>query len=76
MGIGKIGRIVRAAGTDADIARRTAGSSEFRRAVTKDRRSALSRYTTVKDALRDRARIVAAKGAKKPRASGTSKKRT
>ena len=30
---------------------------EFRENVTKDRRSALSQYTAVKDALRDRERI-------------------
>ena len=62
MPIRKIARIVRAATTDADIARRTAHSPEFRKAVTKDRRSALSQYTTVKHALRDREKLTAAKG--------------
>lgn len=60
MSIRKLGRIVRTAGTDADIARATSQSAEFRRAVTTDRRSALSRYATVRQALRDRARIDAA----------------
>lgn len=58
MPIRKIARIVRAAGTDADIARRTAHSPQFREAVTKDRRTALSQYTTVKHALKDRERAV------------------
>lgn len=57
MPIRKIARIVRAAATDAELARRTAHSPQFRKAVTKDRRSALSEYTTVKHALKDRERI-------------------
>lgn len=57
MPIRKIARIVRAAATDADIARRTAHSPQFRKAVTKDRRSALSEFTTVKHALKDRERL-------------------
>ncbi len=61
MAIRRIARIVRAANTDAELARRTAHSPEFRKAVTKDRRAALSEFTTVKHALRDRARIAAAK---------------
>lgn len=61
MSLRKIARIVRTAGTDAEIARSRAHSPEFRRAVTKDRRSTLSEFTTVKDALRDRERIQAAK---------------
>jgi hypothetical protein len=62
MAIRKIARIVRAANTDAELARRTAHSPEFRKAVTKDRRAALSEFTTVKHALRDRERLAAAKG--------------
>ncbi len=64
MPLRKIARLVRTAGTDAELARTKAHSPEFRKAVTKDRRSALSEFTTVKDALRDRARIEAAKSAK------------
>lgn len=59
MTIRKIARIVRAATADADIARGTAHSPQFRKAVTKDRRSALSAFTTVKHALKDRERIQA-----------------
>jgi hypothetical protein len=62
MAIRKIARIVRAANTDAELARRTAHSPEFRKAVAKDRRAALGEFTTVKHALRDRERIAAAKG--------------
>lgn len=65
MAIRKIARLVRSAATDAELARRTAHSPEFHRAVTKDRRSALSRYTAVKDALRDRERALAAKSGAK-----------
>jgi len=64
MTLKKFARIVRTAGTDAEIARSKAHSPEFRKAVTKDRRSALSEYDAVKDALRDRARIEATKGSK------------
>lgn len=67
MSLRKIARIIRAAGTDAEIARRTSHSPEFRKAVTKDRRAALSQYTTVKHALRDRERILAAAAAPKGR---------
>lgn len=57
MTIRKIARIIDAAGKDADRARRTATTPEFRKAVTKDRRSALGEFTTVKDALRERERL-------------------
>lgn len=60
MPIRKIARIVDAAYKDADLARKTWHSPEFRKAVTKDRRTALSEFTTVKHALRDRERIAAA----------------
>ncbi len=79
MGIRKYASIVRAAGRDAALARSTAQSAEFRRAVTKDRRSALSEYATVKHALRDRARLAAAKGGEKnsknKQANGARKKK-
>lgn len=74
MPLRKIARIIRAANTDAELARRTAHSPEFRRAVTKDRRSALSEYATVKQALRDRERIQAAKGGEKANAKRNAKK--
>lgn len=60
MPIRKIARVVTAAFKDADIARRSSHSPEFRKAVAKDRRGALSEYRTVKHALRDRERIEAA----------------
>lgn len=74
MPIRKIARIVRAATTDADIARRTSHSPQFREAVTKDRRSALSEYSTVKHALRDRERLAAAKGGEKKNGKNGRKK--
>lgn len=64
MPLRKIARIVRAAHTDAELARRTSHSPAFRKAVTKDRRAALSEFTTVQHALRDRERLQA-KGARK-----------
>lgn len=70
MPIRKIARIIRAASTDAELARRTAHSPQFRQAVAKDRRAALSQYTTVKHALRDRERIAAAKGGEKSAKNG------
>ena len=75
MGIRKYIGIVRAAGRDAEEARSTAHTPQFRKAVTKDRRSALSEYTTVKQALRDRERIAAAKKkAVAKRANGKKKR--
>ena len=73
MGIRKYVGIVRAAGRDAAIARGTAHTPEFRKAVTKDRRSALSEYSTVKQALRDRERIAAAKAKKSAGKKTTTK---
>jgi len=70
MPLRKIARIVNAAYKDADHARRASQSPEFRKAVTKDRRGALSEFRTVKHALKDRAKI-AAKNASE---AGTSKK--
>jgi hypothetical protein len=76
MGIRKYARIVRAAGRDAALARSTAHSPEFRKAVTADRRSALSEYATVKQALQDRERLAAAKGGQKtPSGKKASKKK-
>ena len=59
--IRRIARAIDAAGRDADLARRSASDPEFRRAVTKDRRSTLSRFKTVQQALADRERIDKAK---------------
>ena len=78
MTLRKIARIVNAAYKDADRARRTSQSPEFRKAVTKDRSASLGEFRTVKHALRDREQIAKkggtsakAKGAKK---SGSKKK--
>ena len=73
MGIRKYVGIVRAAGRDAEIARETSHTPQFQKAVTKDRRSALSEYATVKQALRDRERIVAAKARPKSAAKDAKK---
>jgi hypothetical protein len=64
MPLRKIARIVNAAYKDADQARRSSQMPEFRKAVTKDRRAALSEFRTVKHALRDRERIAAKTAAK------------
>lgn len=73
MAIRKIARIIDAATKDAELARRTAHSPEFRRAVMKDRRTALSEYTTVRHALRDRERLAAAKGGEAAAAKRSAK---
>ncbi|OGO67614.1 MAG: hypothetical protein A3G84_00680 [Chloroflexi bacterium RIFCSPLOWO2_12_FULL_71_12] len=78
MPLRKIARIVNAAYKDADQARKTSQSPEFRKAVTKDRRGALSEFRTVKHALADRERI-AKKGSGKAkggsrRSGGSNKK--
>lgn len=72
MPLRKIARIVNAAYKDADRARRTAQSPEFRRAVTKDRRESLGEYRTVKHALRDR-ELIAKKSGNGTKASGAKK---
>lgn len=72
MPIRRIARIINAAYKDADHARKTSQSPEFRKAVTKDRRGALSEYRTVRHALRDRERIAAKAAAK---TKGRSKKK-
>lgn len=74
MPLRKIARIVRAAHTDAELARRTSHSPGFRKAVTKDRRAALSEFTTVKHALRDRERLQA-KGKANGNANGKKAKK-
>ncbi len=75
MPLRKIARIVQAASADAEIARRSGTSSEFREAIAKDRRTALSRYATVRHALRDRERIQAAKGGQKAKGKKATAKR-
>lgn len=57
MPIKKIARTVGAAFKDADRARKSYGSADFRKSVQKDRRGALSEFRTVKHALKDREAI-------------------
>ena len=59
----KIARIVGEALQDADRARRDASDPSFGQEVQRDRRGTLSRYGTVKHALRDRERIEKARAA-------------
>ncbi|MGH2379040.1 MAG: hypothetical protein ACRDGT_11255 [Candidatus Limnocylindria bacterium] len=70
--IGKIARMVNAAYKDADQARKTSQSPEFRKAVAKDRRGTLGEFRTVKHALRDRAEIARKRAA--PKANAGAKK--
>ena len=65
MPLKKIAKIVGDAQRDAAIARRSANDPDFQNKVQKDRRGTLSRFATVKAALRDRERIEKAKAAKK-----------
>jgi hypothetical protein len=65
MPLKKIAKIVGDAQRDAALARRTSNDPEFQKKVQKDRRGTLSRYATVKAALRDRERIEKAKASKK-----------
>ena len=65
MPLKKIAKIVGDAGRDASLARRSANDPDFQKKVQKDRRGTLSRFATVKAALRDRERIEKAKAAKK-----------
>ena len=67
MPLKKIAKIVGDARLDTAIARRSASDPDFQKKVQKDRRGTLSRFATVKSALRDRERIEKAKGAKKKR---------
>ena len=53
----KIARVVDAALKDADAARKDAFDPRFRQGLGADRRSALSRFKTVQQALADRERI-------------------
>ena len=59
--IGRIVDAIGAAGRDADLARRSSSDPSFRRAVQSDRRTTLSKFSTVKQALADRERIEKAK---------------
>ena len=62
----RIAKVVDAAFADGQAARRYASDPEFRRSVSKDRRTTLSRFRTVRDALADREKIERTKGAKPP----------
>lgn len=64
MPLKKLAKIVDDAQRDAALARRTANDPDFQKKVQKDRRGTLSRFATVKRALRDRERIEKAKAAK------------
>ena len=57
----RIARTIDAAMKDADRARKVALDPAFQKAVQKDRRSALSSFETVRQALADRERIERAK---------------
>lgn len=72
MPLRKIARIVNAAYKDADRARKTSQSPEFRKAVTKDRSESLGEFRTVKHALRDR-ELIAKKGGSAAKAKGAKK---
>ena len=63
--LGRIARAIDAAGRDADLARRSASDPEFRRGIREDRRTTLSSFQTVKDALADRERIQKQRARKK-----------
>ncbi len=65
MPIRKIARTVNAAFKDADHARKTHQSSEFRKGVQQDRRGTLSEFRTVRQALKDRDAIEKKKSSKK-----------
>ena len=64
MPLRKLAKIIGDAQRDAAIARRTATTPDFQKKVQKDRRGTLSRFGTVKAALKDRERIEKAKAAK------------
>jgi hypothetical protein len=72
MPLRKIARIVNAAYKDADHARKTSQSPQFRKDVTKDRRETLSEFRTVKHALRDR-ELIAKKGGNGSKGNGAKK---
>lgn len=67
MPLKKIARIVSDARHDTGLARHSASDPDFQKKVQKDRPGTLSRFATVKSALRDRERIESAKAAKKKR---------
>ncbi len=57
MTLKKIARIVTAASSDADRARKNYADPAFRKKVRTDRRGALSSFSTVQHALEDREKI-------------------
>lgn len=67
--IRKLASAFSAAVRDADVARRTAHDPQFHKDIQADRRTTLSRYKTVQDALHDRA--AAERQAKKVTANET-----
>ena len=70
----RFAKIVDASFKDAGRARRLSRSPEAQQEIVKDRKSALSQFTTVKDALKDRERIAKAKAkAKAPPKSASGK---
>ncbi len=64
----RFAKIVDASFKDAGRARRLSRSPKAQQEIMKDRRGALSQFTTVKDALKDRERTAKAKAAKTARA--------
>ena len=64
----RFAKIVDASFKDAGRARRLSRSPKAQQEIAKDRRGALSQFTTVRDALKDRERIAKAKAAKTARA--------
>ena len=72
----RFAKIVDASFKDAGRARRLSRSPEAQQEIVKDRKSALSQFTTVKDALKDRERIAKAKGAAKSGTAATAKNAT
>lgn len=65
MPVRKIAKIIGDARRDTGLARQSASDPKFHKSVQKDRRGTLSRFATVKSALKDRERIEKAKAAKK-----------
>lgn len=65
MPVKKLARILRDAQQDTALARQHALDPRFQRSVRTDRPGTLSRFSTVRTALRDRERIEKAKAAKK-----------
>ncbi len=65
----RLARAITTASRDAEIARRTVNDPQFQKDIQEDRRGALSKYGTVRQALRDRS------AAAKPRVVSQKKKR-